>query len=60
MAKRIAIIQSHPDPRGGHFGNALAEAAGHELRRIEVAQLDFPLLRTKEDWEKGEPPAPIR
>lgn len=67
MARRIAIIQGHPDPRGNHFGHALAEAyaqgaeaAGHEQRRIEVAQLDFPLLRTKEDWERGEPPAPMR
>lgn len=67
MAKRITIVQGHPDPRGNHFGTALADAyaqgaetAGHEVRRIEVAQLDFPLLRTKEDWEKGEPPAPIR
>jgi putative NADPH-quinone reductase len=30
------------------------------VQRIEVAKLDFPLLRTKEDWEKGEPPAAIR
>lgn len=67
MSRRIAIIQGHPDPRGVHFGHALAEAyrrgaqaGGHELRHIDVAQLDFPLLRTKEDWEKGEPPAAIR
>lgn len=67
MANRIAIIQGHPDPRGGHFGHALADAyrqgareAGHEVRLIEVANLDFPLLRTKEDWERAAPPQAIR
>ncbi|HYA39034.1 MAG TPA: hypothetical protein VEI74_12280 [Candidatus Methylomirabilis sp.] len=50
MSSRIAVIQANPDPRGNRFGHALAEAyaqaaeaAGHEVRRIEIAQLDFPL-----------------
>ncbi len=67
MAKRIVIIQGHPDPRPTHFGHALAdayakgaEAAGHECRRLEVATLDFPLLRLKEDFESGTPPESIR
>jgi putative NADPH-quinone reductase len=67
VVRRIVVIQGHPDPRGSHFGHALAEAyahgaeaAGHMLRRIEVAKLDFPLLHTKEDWERGAPPAAIR
>lgn len=67
MTRRIAIIQGHPDPRGNHFGHALAEAyaqgaaaAGHMLQRIEVAQLDFPLLRTKEEFENGTLPESIR
>jgi putative NADPH-quinone reductase len=33
-----------------------ATAAGHEVRRIEVAKLDFPLLRTQEDFETGSLP----
>jgi putative NADPH-quinone reductase len=65
MPKRIAIIQGHPDPTGGHLLHALADAyaqaaigAGHEIRRIEVAKLDFPLLRTQADFETGAlPPA---
>ncbi len=65
MSTRIAIIQGHPDPAGGHLLNAMADAyaeaaieAGHEVRRIEVATLDFPLLRTQADFEHGElPPA---
>ena len=65
MSKRILLIQGHPDPKGGHLGHTLAQAyadgaaaAGHELRRIELAQLEFPLLRSAEQWEKGAlPPA---
>jgi putative NADPH-quinone reductase len=35
-----------------------AAGAGHEVRRIEVARLDFPFLRTQADFETGElPPA---
>lgn len=67
MAKRIAIIQGHPDAQVRHFGHALAdeyakgaEDGGHETRRIEVARLDFPLLRTKEEFEKGAVPDSIR
>ena len=60
MIRRIAIIQGHPDPAGHHLLHALADAyaggataAGHEVRRIEVALLDFPLLRTQVDFESG-------
>lgn len=67
MSKRILIIQGHPDPAGGHFAQALADAyadgareAGHELRQVDVAQLDFPLLRSQLDWEKGELPPGLR
>jgi putative NADPH-quinone reductase len=62
---RILLIQGHPDPAGGHLGHALADAyaegaaaAGHAVRRTEVARLDFPLLRTQADWQHGAvPPA---
>lgn len=63
---RIAIIQGHPAPDANHFCHALAEAyaqgamnGGHEVRLIPVAQLDFPLLRSKSDWENGSQPAAI-
>ncbi len=63
MAKRILIIQGHPDAQARHFGHALAdeyakgaEDGGHEVKRIEVAQLELPFLRTKEDFESGSPP----
>jgi putative NADPH-quinone reductase len=64
--RRIALIQGHPDPGGGHFGHALADAyaeaaaaAGHEVRRIDVARLRFPLLRSKEEWDAAEPAGDI-
>ncbi len=67
MAKKITIIQGHPDPVSLHFGHALAEsyargalAAGHEIKRIEVAQLDFPLLRSQTEWNSGRAPAGLR
>lgn len=62
-ARRIVVLQGHPDPGGQHFCHALAaayagaaRAAGHEVRVVDVAQLDFPLLRTKADWETGSVP----
>lgn len=67
MGSRIVIIQGHPDRDTSHFGHVLtesyrqgAEAAGREVRSIHVADLDFPLLRSKEEWEKGEPVECIR
>ena len=67
MPRHIALIQGHPDPSVRHFGHALADAyrrgaesAGHEIRLISVATLEFPILRTKADWDTGEPPPSIR
>ena len=64
--KRITIIDGHPDPDRARFVHALsdsyaagAEAAGHEVRRIEVAALRFALLGTRSDWEKGPAPGDI-
>lgn len=60
MGHRILILQGHPDAGQSHLGHALERAyaegsreAGHELRRLEVATLDFPLLRSQADWEHG-------
>ena len=66
MSRRITIIQGHPDPAGDRLCHALADAyaagaqtAGHQVRRIEVAGLDFPLLRSQTDFALGQPPPGI-
>ncbi len=59
MKKTIALINGHPDGSDQHFCHGLAQAyetgarkAGHEVRRIDVAQLDFPILRTKQEFDE--------
>lgn len=54
---RIAILQAHPDAVGGHLCHALADAyekgaaeAGHEVRKLDIARLDFPLLRSQAEF----------
>jgi putative NADPH-quinone reductase len=66
-AKRILLIQGHPDTKAAHLCHALEEAyaggaaeAGHELRRVDVATLDFPLLRSDDEWQKGPLPAGLQ
>jgi putative NADPH-quinone reductase len=66
MGKRIAIIQGHPSRETTHLGHALAGAydaaaksAGRDVREILVAHLDFPVLRTAEEW-KGPLPESLR
>ncbi|HEY7458078.1 MAG TPA: NAD(P)H-dependent oxidoreductase [Xanthobacteraceae bacterium] len=60
MPGNVVVIQGHPDPAGGHLCHALADAyaegataAGHTVGRVEIARLDFPMLRTPDDFEKG-------
>jgi len=66
-SQRILLILGHPDNSQPHLCHALAQAyadgarqAGHEVRTVDVAQLDFPLLRSKPQWEQGEVPAALR
>jgi putative NADPH-quinone reductase len=63
-SKRILLVQGHPDGVVPHLCHALAESyatgahdAGHIVRWIRVAELDFPLLRSQEAFEKGDVPA---
>lgn len=65
--KRIVLIQGHPDTTGPHLCHALAAAyaagaedAGHTVRFIQVADLDFPLLRSQHAWEEGPLPAGLQ
>lgn len=66
MSSKILIIQGHPDQSATHFDHALADAyadgaieAGHQVRRLSVAGLDFPLLRNADEFEGGSPPPDI-
>jgi putative NADPH-quinone reductase len=66
LPKRILILIGHPDRSPAHLGHALAEAyaagaaeSGHEVRRIDIAALDFPVLRSREEWEHAAPPPDI-
>lgn len=66
MAKRILIIDGHPDPDPQRLCHGLASAyasgaedSGHEVRRLDLHALDFPLLRTEADFETGTPPSAI-
>lgn len=59
---RILIIDGHPDRDRAHFIHAAADAyadgayAAHEVRRIDIAGLDFPLIRTEAAWKDGAVP----
>lgn len=65
--QRIALIQGHPDGGAPHLCHALARAyaggaveAGHAVRQIDVATIDFPLLRSQHEWELGLLPATLK
>jgi putative NADPH-quinone reductase len=66
MPRKIVVIDGHPDPDRSRFVHALADgyaegaAATHEVRRLNVAELDFPLIGSQAEWTKGEPPPGIR
>lgn len=63
-ARRILVIDGHPDPDPARFVHALAKAyargaAEHDVRMLKLAELDFPLLHRADDWMKGTPSAAI-
>jgi putative NADPH-quinone reductase len=60
MVRRVLIINGHPDPSPSRFCAALcdayaagARAAGREVRRLDVATLDLPPIRSAEDFIGG-------
>ncbi len=63
--KNILIIQGHPAPQETHLCHSLitsyieaAEKAEHSVKLFNIAKIDFPLLRSKEEWEKGKEGTP--
>lgn len=60
---RILVINGHPDPSAERLSAALsaayakgAKADGHDVRRIVVGDLGFPLLRAADEFENESPP----
>ncbi len=67
MSKRIFIIDGHPDERAERYLHCLAAAyrdgareAGHEVRGVVVSEIQFPFLRTDEEFRGGTPCAVIQ
>ncbi len=67
MPSKITIIQGHPDSSRHHLCHALADAyadaaaqAGHSVVRVRIAGIEFPLLRTAEEFNSGTPPASLK
>ncbi|WP_029151723.1 NAD(P)H-dependent oxidoreductase [Methylovulum miyakonense] len=65
--KHIALIQGHPDPAGNRFCHALAaayikgaQAAGHNVQLIDIAHIQFPILRTYADFYEGVAPESLQ
>lgn len=65
--RRILLIEGHPEAGARHLNHVLADAytqgataAGHTLRRLNVATLDFPLLRSPHDWQHGAVPPTLQ
>ena len=67
MSRRILLIQGHPDASQPHLCHALAssynvgaQSAGHSVKHVNVAELDFPLLRSQKDFETGLVPTSLK
>jgi len=60
--RRILILDGHPDPDPDRYGHALAAAyargaagAGHVIHRVNLAEMEFPVLASRHDWESEMP-----
>lgn len=65
-ARRIAIIDAHPDPNPARYVHALAEAyargareGGHEVRAFALGDLEIPLLHSRSTWEHERVPVDL-
>ncbi len=62
MMRRILVVDGHPDPDRARLCHALADryvegaqAWGHEVRRIDLATTEVPILRSRREWADGRP-----
>jgi putative NADPH-quinone reductase len=65
-SRRVLVLDAHPDPDPARFVHALArtyadaaEAGGHAVATLRLAELEFPLLCRPDEWLHGEAPAVI-
>ena len=65
--RKIVLLHGHPDPDRARLGYALADAyergarsAGHELHRVDIADLDIGFVRSKRQWDEELPTPEIR
>lgn len=64
--RKILVLNGHPDVASKGLCHALAAAyaegariAGHEVRHIHVAALEFGFMRSQAEFEKGQAPPSI-
>ncbi|TIP93611.1 MAG: NAD(P)H-dependent oxidoreductase [Mesorhizobium sp.] len=67
MSRRILVVVGHPDPSPDRLCRGLAQAyaegakqAGHVVRQIDLAALNFPMLRTMQEFEHGAIPDSLK
>ncbi|CAN7581229.1 NAD(P)H-dependent oxidoreductase [Mesorhizobium amorphae] len=67
MSRRILIVVGHPDPSPDRLCRGLANAygegaekAGHAVRRVDLAAINFPMLRTMQEFEHGAVPDDLK
>jgi putative NADPH-quinone reductase len=63
MGKRILVINGHPDRSQAHLCDAFAaayveaaSAAGHSVRSVDLANIEFPMLHSQEEFESRNVP----
>ena len=67
MTRHIVVIDGHPDEDPARLVHGLtlayiggARGAGHDVRRLNIADLDFALIRSTHDWHGDYVPSDIR
>ena len=67
MSKHVLIIQGHSDSTNHHFCHAIASAykngarnSNYSVKVINIAELDFPILHTKDEFENDMPTPDIQ
>ena len=66
MTRRILVLDGHPDPDPARYCHALADNyahgaanAGHVVHRVNLADLAFPDITSRTEWESGLPPPAV-